>query len=61
METKAKSNGTATKRNAIVKKEVQKKLTNETIGKTVANEQKATTEKPVINFTRIYNCPLRQI
>ncbi len=49
METKVKSNGTATKR-ATVKKEVQKKLTEQAIGKTVANEQKATTEKPVINL-----------
>lgn len=41
METKVKTNGTATKRNATVKKEVQKKLTNGVIGKTVAKERKA--------------------
>ncbi|MDL5511152.1 hypothetical protein QSE00_04955 [Arenibacter sp. M-2] len=44
METKAKSNGVAKRQTATVKKEVQNKLTNESIGKTVAPE------KPVINL-----------
>ena len=50
METKTKSNGTAKRQAATVKKEVQKKLTNEAIGKTVAPEKKTTVEKPVINL-----------
>jgi len=50
METKVKSNGTATKRNATVKKEVQKKLTGQAIGKTVVTEKKVAVEKPAINL-----------
>jgi len=50
METKTKSNGTAKRQAATVKKEVQKKLTNEAIGKTVAPEKKTTVEKPIINL-----------
>lgn len=50
METATKSNGVAKKQSATVKKEVQKKLTNEAIGKTVAPEKKVTVEKPVINL-----------
>ncbi|MDY7396813.1 hypothetical protein UMM65_16310 [Aureibaculum sp. 2210JD6-5] len=50
METKTKSNGAAKKQTATVKKEVQKKLTNEAIGKTVVTEKKATVEKPSVNL-----------
>lgn len=50
METKTKSNGVAKRQAATVKKEVQDKLTNEAIGKTVAPEKKVTVEKPVINL-----------
>jgi len=50
METKVKSNGTAKKVNATVKKEVQKKLTEEAIGKTVVPEKTKTVEKPTINL-----------
>ncbi|GAA3553711.1 hypothetical protein [Snuella lapsa] len=50
METKAKQNGTAKRQNATVNKEVQKKLTEEAIGKTVVLEKKPTIEKPVINL-----------
>ncbi|MBO0356068.1 hypothetical protein J0656_18765 [Muricauda ruestringensis] len=50
METKAKQNGTVKRQTATVKKEVQNKLTNEAIGKTVAPEKKVTVEKPVINL-----------
>lgn len=50
METKTKSNGTAKKQTAAVKKEVQKKLTNEAIGKTVVTEKKAQVEKPSVNL-----------
>lgn len=50
METKTKSNGVAKRQTATVKKEVQKKLTEEAIGKTVVPEKKATVEKPVINL-----------
>ncbi|MHA6697020.1 hypothetical protein [Chryseobacterium sp. A301] len=39
---KTKSNGTAKKVNATVKKDVQKKLTKQAIGKTTAIEKKAT-------------------
>ncbi|VAW13029.1 hypothetical protein MNBD_BACTEROID05-308, partial [hydrothermal vent metagenome] len=45
-----KQNGTAKKENATVKKEVQKKLTEQAIGKTVVTEKKVTVEKPVINL-----------
>ncbi len=53
---KVKQNGTAKKENATVKKEVQKKLTEQTIGKmivpvkTVVPEKKVIVEKPVINL-----------
>ncbi|MAU14443.1 MAG: hypothetical protein RIB79_09205 [Allomuricauda sp.] len=50
METKTKSNGVAKRQTATVKKEVQKKLTEEAIGKTVVPEKKVTAEKPVINL-----------
>tara|TARA_R110001583_G_scaffold433_3_gene4094 strand:- start:8 stop:415 length:408 start_codon:yes stop_codon:yes gene_type:complete len=50
METKVKSNGNAKKENATVKKEVQKKLTEQAIGKTVVPEKKVTVEKTVINL-----------
>ncbi len=50
METKTKSNGTAKKQTATVKKEVQKKLTNEAIGKTSVQEKKAIVEKPSVNL-----------
>lgn len=50
METKAKQNGTVKRQTATVKKEVQNKLTNEAIGKTVASEKKVKVEKPVINL-----------
>ena len=50
METKVKSNGTAKKENATVKKEVQKKLTEQAIGKTVVPEKKVTVETTVINL-----------
>mgnify|MGYP003633575045 FL=1 len=50
METKVKSNGTAKKVNATVKKEVQKKLTEQAIGKTNVPEKKVTVEKTVINL-----------
>ncbi|WP_417784552.1 hypothetical protein [Tenacibaculum sp.] len=50
METKTKSNGTAKKVNATVKKGVQKKLTEQAIGKITVTEKKVTVEKPVINL-----------
>ncbi|MDV7139209.1 hypothetical protein R3X28_09990 [Maribacter sp. TH_r10] len=50
METKVKSNGTAKKVNATVKKDVQKKLTEEAVGKTVVPEKTKTVEKPTINL-----------
>ena len=37
METKVKQNGTVKRQNATVKKEVQKKLTEKAIGKTLAS------------------------
>lgn len=53
METKTKQNGAANNQNATVKKDVQKKLTEEAIGKTSAsvkaNVQKEA-EKPQINL-----------
>lgn len=48
METKTKPNGTVKRQTATVKKEVQKKLTNEAIGKTVTKEKKAVIEKPAV-------------
>ncbi|GAL77283.1 hypothetical protein JCM19274_4996 [Algibacter lectus] len=50
METKVKANGTAKRQTATVKKDVQKKLTEQAIGKTVVPEKKETVEKPVINL-----------
>ncbi|TGV03372.1 hypothetical protein [Flavivirga rizhaonensis] len=50
MQKVAKQNGTATKENATVKKEVQKKLTDEAIGKTVALEKTVVAKKPAINL-----------
>ena len=50
METKTKQNGTVKRQNAAVKKEVQKKLSEEAIGKTVVPEKKTIAEKPVINL-----------
>ncbi len=50
METKVKSNGTVKKQTATVKKEVQKKLTEQAIGKTIAKEKKTIIEKPVVNL-----------
>ncbi|WP_228122717.1 hypothetical protein [Oceanihabitans sp. IOP_32] len=50
METKTKSNGTAKKQTATVKKEVQRKLTEQAIGKTVVPEKKVIVEKTVINL-----------
>lgn len=48
METKTKQNGSATNQNATVKKDVQKKLTEEAMGKTTAKEK--TVAKPAINL-----------
>lgn len=50
METATKSNGVAKKESTTVQKEVQKKLTSEAIGKTVAKETKANDEKPAVNL-----------
>lgn len=50
METKTRQNGTAKQENATVKKEVQKKLTEEAIGKTVVPEKTSTVGKPTINL-----------
>lgn len=50
METKTKSNGTAKKQTATVKKEVQRKLTEQAIRKTVVPEKKVIVEKTVINL-----------
>lgn len=50
METKAKQNGTVKRQNASVKKEVQKKLTNEAIGKTVVPEKVPVALKPEVNL-----------
>ncbi len=50
MQKVAKQNGVAKKENATVKKEAQKKLTEQVIGKTVVTEKKVTVEKPVINL-----------
>jgi len=50
METKTRQNGTAKNENASVKKEVQKKLTEEAIGKTIVPEKTNTVEKPTINL-----------
>lgn len=50
METKVKSNGTAKNENATVKKEVQKKLTEEAIGKNDVPEKTAIAKPPSINL-----------
>lgn len=53
METKTKQNGAANKQHATVKKDVQKKLTEEAIGKTPAIEKvngQKIAEKPQINL-----------
>lgn len=50
METKTKQNGTVKRQTATVKTEVQKKLTNEAIGKTVVTEKKATIDKPSVSL-----------
>lgn len=50
METKTRQNGTAKKENATVKKEVQQKLTEQAVGKTVVSEKTKTVEKPTINL-----------
>ena len=50
METKVKSNGTAKKVNATVKKEVQKKLTEEAIGKTTVPEKGTAAQKAPVNL-----------
>ena len=50
METKVKSNGTAKKVTATVKKEVQDKLTKEAIGKTTVSEKVVKADKPTINL-----------
>ncbi|MEX0360744.1 MAG: hypothetical protein AB3N10_07105 [Allomuricauda sp.] len=47
MATTAKQNGTVKRQTATSKKEVQKKLTEEAIGKTTSNEKKAAIEPPV--------------
>ena len=50
METKARQNGIAKKENATVKKEIQKKLTDEAVGKTVVSEKTSTVGKPTVNL-----------
>ncbi|MET2985627.1 hypothetical protein [Aureibaculum conchae] len=50
MQKLAKQNGTAKKENATVKKEVQKKLTDDAIGKTVVHEKAIIAKKPTINL-----------
>ncbi len=50
METKTKQNGSATNQNATVKKDVQKKLTEEAMGNTTAKEKTVADEKPAINL-----------
>ncbi|WJJ95702.1 hypothetical protein [Algibacter luteus] len=50
IETKTKANGRAKAQNATVKKDVQKKLTEEAIGKTVVPEKQPETKKPTINL-----------
>ncbi|HPF12600.1 MAG TPA: hypothetical protein PKW08_12530 [Flavobacteriaceae bacterium] len=50
METKTRQNGTAKKESATVKKEVQKKLTEEAIGKTVIPEKAKTVGQPTVNL-----------
>ncbi len=50
MKNAVKQNGVAKKENATVKKEVQKKLTEQAIGKTVIPEKKVINEKSIINL-----------
>ena len=50
METKTKSNGVSKRQNATVKKDVQKKLTEEAIGKTVVHEKQQENKKTVVNL-----------
>lgn len=50
METKTRQNGTAKNENEPVKKEIQKKLTEESIRKTVVPETGNTVERPTINL-----------
>ncbi|EIJ40885.1 hypothetical protein JoomaDRAFT_3962 [Galbibacter orientalis DSM 19592] len=56
MATTVKQNGTANKDNASVKKEVQKKLTNEAIGKAGSTERTVVPKKATISLdNRIQN------
>ena len=56
MATTVKQNGTAKKENASVKKEVQKKLTDEAIGKTASTEKAVASKKATISLDdRIQN------
>ena len=50
METRVKQNGTAKKQNATVKKEVQKKLTEEAVGETIVPKKKTIAEKATVNL-----------
>ena len=53
METKVKQNGTVKRQNATVKKEVQKKLTEKAIGKTLASvkdKEQSTIKKIAVNL-----------
>jgi hypothetical protein len=50
MQKVVKQNGTAKKENGTVKKEVQKKLTEQAIGKTTVLVKTVVTEKPLINL-----------
>jgi len=50
METNTKSNGVSKRQNATVKKDVQKKLTEEAIGKTVVHEKQQENKKTVVNL-----------
>jgi len=56
MATTVKQNGTATKNTASVKKEVQKKLTDEAIGKAASTEKAVASKKATISLDdRIQN------
>lgn len=56
MATTVKQNGTAKKENASVKKEVQKKLTDEAIGKAASTEKAVASKKATISLDdRIQN------
>ncbi len=56
MQKVVKQNGVAKKENATVKKEVQKKLTEQATGKTVVTEKPVIAEKAIINLDdRIQN------